>query len=173
MDWDMCFGDNPFAKTMLTIHYGGFRMKLISMLFGLFMLANSSAATAQTCEEYAQRAYDSAFRECQSGDQCRTDRDCPFGYECDRGRCVLEDQPVTCIPNCTVRWSDGSCRQYGADFCGRNPSCVTNCSVRWSDGTCRDYGPDFCGEGRVTCTPVCTSRWSDGSCRTWGADICG
>ena len=50
----------------------------------------------------------------------------------------------SCIPNCTARWGDGSCRSYGSDFCGESPTCVENCTARWGDGSCRSYGADVC-----------------------------
>lgn len=80
-----------------------------------------------------------------------------------------------CVPYCTARYSDGSCRTYGADFCGRDPVCIPQCEARYSDGSCRTYSADFCGEGgdRISCVSQCTSRYSDGSCRTYGPDVCG
>ncbi len=146
-------------------------VRLLSLVSSLFLITGGTAY-ADGCEDQAQRAYDSALRECRNGgDECRRDADCSFGQECVSGQCRDAD-PVNCIPNCTSRWSDGSCREYGSDFCGRDPSCVSHCTSRWSDGSCREYSSDFCGEGSVSCTMNCTSRWSDGSCREYGADIC-
>lgn len=82
-------------------------------------------------------------------------------------------QQPECILNCVRRYSDGSCRDYGPDYCGRDPHCVVQCSRRYSDGTCRDYDTDFCAEGRTACVSQCVSRYSDGTCRDYGADVCG
>ncbi len=78
-----------------------------------------------------------------------------------------------CVLNCTARYSDGSCRTYGPDFCGRRPVCLPNCSARYSDGTCREFGADACGEQPLNCAEHCTARYSDGTCRTFGPDHCG
>lgn len=80
---------------------------------------------------------------------------------------------VTCVPNCTDRWSDGSCKTYGADYCGRNPVCVKKCADRWSDGSCKDWTADLCGEQPLNCAVRCVARWSDGSCKEYGEDYCG
>lgn len=90
-----------------------------------------------------------------------------------RARCDDNNTPVTCVPNCAVRYSDGSCREFGRDYCGRNAVCVARCSDRYSDGTCRTYDSDFCGEGRASCVRQCVERYSDGNCRDYGADVCG
>jgi hypothetical protein len=145
-------------------------VRCLVMLAGFATLAQ--AARAEDCYQVAQRAYDRAFLACTGGgDECRYDSDCSFGRICDRGQCVLDDHPTTCVRNCTARWSDGSCREYGPDFCGPDASCTQYCSARWSDGSCREYGPDQCGRD-ITCTPHCLDRWSNGSCREWGPDIC-
>lgn len=78
-----------------------------------------------------------------------------------------------CVPNCTARYADGSCRTYGADFCGRDPVCVPNCAARYTDGSCRTYGGDACGERPLNCAEFCQARYTDGSCRTFGPDHCG
>lgn len=80
--------------------------------------------------------------------------------------------PAKCIPYCTDRYSDGSCRTYGVDICGTDPHCVKRCQSRYSDGSCRQYAADYCGAGVVQCVSNCIERYSDGSCRTYGADIC-
>src|SRR4051812_28027585 len=36
-----------------------------------------------------------------------------------------------CIPRCKDRYSDGSCRQYDPDYCGRDPHCVAQCNSRY------------------------------------------
>lgn len=82
------------------------------------------------------------------------------------------DQEV-CVTNCASRWSDGSCRQYGQDYCGRNPVCIPKCQARFPEGSCRDYGADLCGEAPLRCVQNCTARFSDGSCRDYGPDVCG
>jgi len=133
----------------------------------------SSAAFGETCADVAQRAYDSAYRQCvDNGPQCRVDADCGFGMRCNVGRCVQAPNPLDCVRNCTDRRSDGTCRTYGADFCGRNPNCVENCTDRRSDGSCRTYGGDICVEGSYSCVLNCVDRRSDGTCRTYGADHC-
>lgn len=60
--------------------------------------------------------------------------------------CGPEPEPPksTCVSNCQVRQTDGSCIYYGADFCGPNASCSENCEVRQTDGTCIYYGADIC-----------------------------
>jgi hypothetical protein len=78
-----------------------------------------------------------------------------------------------CIADCTSRYSDGTCSQYGSDFCAVNPQCVAAATSRYSDGTVSQYGPDFCGEQPVNCVAHCTSRYSDGTCSGYGADACG
>lgn len=80
---------------------------------------------------------------------------------------------VVCVPNCTARYADGSCYQYGPDFCGRRPACIARCSARYSDASCRTWAADLCGEEPLNCAVQCTSRYVDGSCRTYGADHCG
>ena len=82
-----------------------------------------------------------------------------------------EPEPTTCVPHCTVRYSDGSCGSYGQDICGPNMNCVPHCTVRYSNGSCGSYGADNCGEF-ASCTTNCTVRYSDGSCGSYGADIC-
>ncbi len=79
----------------------------------------------------------------------------------------------TCVLNCTAHYSDGTCRTYGPDYCGRHPVCVANCSARYTDGTCRTYDADACGEQPLNCVANCTARYTDGSCRDYGADHCG
>jgi hypothetical protein len=81
--------------------------------------------------------------------------------------------PPRCVRNCTARYSDGSCRTYGADYCAPGATCVPNVISRYSDGSAREYGPDFCAAGPAECKSRCTARYSDGSCRTYAADICG
>lgn len=80
---------------------------------------------------------------------------------------------VDCVLNCTQRYSDGTCRTYGPDYCARDAKCVSQCKSRYSDGSCREYDADFCGAGPITCVQQCISRYSDGSCREYGADVCG
>ena len=76
-----------------------------------------------------------------------------------------DEEEVIISSVCEARWSDGTCREYGADTIGEvDPYC----EARWSDGTCRDYGSDQAG----TCYPNCVARWSDGKCKEWGPDIC-
>ena len=79
----------------------------------------------------------------------------------------------TCVQNCTARYSDGSCREYGADYCGRDPVCTPYCTARYSDGSCREYSADRCGERPLTCAQNCTARYSAGTCREYGPDHCG
>ncbi len=52
----------------------------------------------------------------------------------------------SCVPRCASRSSfDGSCNNWGSDFCGDNASCSENCTSRSSfDGSCNSYGPDIC-----------------------------
>jgi hypothetical protein len=78
-----------------------------------------------------------------------------------------------CVLRCTARYNDGTCRTYGADYCGRNPVCVQNCTARFNDGTCRTFGGDVCGERPLNCAVNCTARFIDGSCRSFGPDHCG
>lgn len=147
-------------------------MNFLRNLIFFLCCIGSSAAMSETCAEVAQRAYDTALQQCQDNrPECRVDTDCGFGYRCNVGRCVLAPSPVNCVPNCIDRRSDGTCRNFGADFCGRNPTCAETCSDRRSDGTCRNYGADFCGAW-ASCSPNCTDRRSDGTCRNYGADIC-
>lgn len=77
-----------------------------------------------------------------------------------------------CVLNCTARYSDGSCRTYGADYCGRDPVCLPHCMARYVDGSCRTFGTDLCGERPLNCVENCTSRYIDGSCRSYGPDYC-
>lgn len=60
--------------------------------------------------------------------------------------CTLDDQqePVTCVKRCRSRMSDGSCINYGSDYCGPNASCTPNCTSRLSNGDCNVYGEDIC-----------------------------
>ena len=161
------------------MHINFLTATVLRCLFVIFTWGSVSAiwpatASAETCEQVAQRAWEDAFRRCQANQpECRTDQDCTFGNRCDRGRCVLAPDPVTCIPNCTERRSDGTCRSYGRDFCGRNPTCVERCVERRSDGSCRTWGADLCGEQAITCVLNCRERRSDGTCRTYGSDHCG
>jgi hypothetical protein len=76
-----------------------------------------------------------------------------------------------CARNCEARWSDGTCREYGEDYCGPYAACAAQCVARWSDGSCRDWGADYCGP-HASCDSYCAEHWSDGSCRDWGADRC-
>lgn len=78
-----------------------------------------------------------------------------------------------CVKNCVSRYADGTCRQYGPDYCGRQPVCVAKCESRYADGTCRTYGADACGEAPLNCVANCNSRYTDGTCRTYAADHCG
>jgi hypothetical protein len=152
------------------------RLLVLAFLVGATGAILPPPAFAETCEQVAQRAWEQAFRQCQDNQpECRSDRDCAVGSRCDRGRCVQAPDPVTCIPNCTERRStDGSCRTYGRDFCGRTPTCIENCIERRStDGTCRNYGADHCSDEPISCAMNCTDRRSDGTCRTWGRDFCG
>jgi hypothetical protein len=87
--------------------------------------------------------------------------------------CDVGPGPGNCVQNCVERYSNGTCRSYGADFCGRNPVCVERCTERYSNGTCRSYGADACQEGPYSCTERCTERYSNGTCRTYGPDYCG
>ncbi len=79
--------------------------------------------------------------------------------------------PVTCVPNCTLRSSDGRCMSYGSDFCEYRSACVPQCRLRQSDGRCGAYDTDYCGKDAL-CVPNCTLRKSDGSCGSYAADIC-
>jgi hypothetical protein len=76
-----------------------------------------------------------------------------------------------CAKNCTLRFSDGSCGSYGADYCGPEARCAKNCTLRYSDGSCGNYAADYCGRS-ASCAVNCTLRYSDGSCGSYGADIC-
>lgn len=91
----------------------------------------------------------------------------------DANREYCDGGEVDCVLNCTARYSDGTCRTYGPDYCGRSPVCVQNCTARYSDGTCRTFGADVCGEQPLNCAQNCTARYIDGTCRTYGADHCG
>lgn len=91
----------------------------------------------------------------------------------DENRAYCGDATPECVPRCEARYTDGSCRTYGADYCGREPVCVPSCTSRHVDGSCRTYGVDHCGEGRQACVPRCLARHLDGSCRTYGRDVCG
>jgi len=53
----------------------------------------------------------------------------------------IDTTPTGVDANCEARWSDGSCRTWGADQRG---TCYPNCEARWSDGTCRTWGADIC-----------------------------
>lgn len=85
--------------------------------------------------------------------------------------CEEEDDKQTCVPKCSVRYSNGSCASYGADYCGKNASCAENCTVRYSNGTCASYGADYCGDN-VSCSENCTVRYSNGECASYGPDSC-
>ncbi len=82
-----------------------------------------------------------------------------------------DDSRTTCVPQCNVRYSDGSCGSYGSDFCAPDASCSPQCNVRYSDGSCGSYGSDFCGSN-ASCSENCNVRYSDGSCGSYGSDIC-
>lgn len=88
-------------------------------------------------------------------------------------RAYCDGGEIECVPNCERRYSDGSCRQYGQDFCARNAVCQAKCQRRYSDGSCREYGADVCGSAPLSCVRQCVARYSDGSCREYGEDICG
>jgi hypothetical protein len=151
---------------------------LLVLMTSLFM---HSVIYAQTCEEVADRqarlayrdVYTRVFADCESGlpTQCRTNLDCPSTQRCVSGRCV--SLPQTCVKNCQVRWNNGECRQYGADYCGVNPVCVPRCNERFTNGDCQDFAPDACGSQPLSCVKNCKERFSDGQCRTHGKDYCG
>ena len=86
---------------------------------------------------------------------------------------VCAATPMRCVPKCMARYSDGSCRTFGPDFCGAGATCVATVTSRYSDGSPKDYGPDFCNAGPAVCGVQCTERYSDGSCKTYGPDVCG
>jgi hypothetical protein len=78
---------------------------------------------------------------------------------------------VSCVKNCNSRFSDGSCANYGPDYCGPRANCSARCTSRYSDGSCAHYVADFCGP-EAQCTPNCRSRYSDGTCASYGEDAC-
>lgn len=42
-------------------------------------------------------------------------------------------------------YNDGSCVQYGPDYCAINAVCIKNCTGGYyNDGSCVQYGPDKC-----------------------------
>ena len=76
-----------------------------------------------------------------------------------------------CAVNCTHRGIDGSCENYGADFCGPDANCAVNCTQRGIGGNCESYDVDFCGPN-ANCAENCTHRGIDGSCESYGPDLC-
>ena len=80
--------------------------------------------------------------------------------------------PVVCVQKCEWRsLSDGSCLQFGEDFCGHDAQCSVNCTWRSASGQCLNVGADYCGEN-ATCTLNCTWRNASGECLSYGPDRC-
>lgn len=149
----------------------------LATIFRLFLLAISlfgaEAALADRCTDYATDAYNRALNQCRNGggDQCRRNSDCAVNQKCDGGICT--NAPISCIARCAARYSNGSCYQYGQDYCGVQPACTQYCTARYSNGSCYQYGQDICNnDGGVSCVPNCTARYSNGQCYEYGPDIC-
>lgn len=128
------------------------------MLLALFGLA-SSALASHECET-----------SCSAYCRDQVDR---WSFIIDSHRDYCDGGGTDCIPHCVDRYNDGSCRDYGPDFCARNPVCVPKATDRYNDGSVRDYAADHCGSGPRQCVAQCNSRYADGTCRDYGGDFCG
>lgn len=133
--------------------------RIVALAVLLFTMLVSGLAEAHECET-------------SCSDYCR-DQVARWQQYIDANADYCGGGETECIPNCTSRYADGSCRAYGADFCARNPVCAQRCASRYSDASCRTFDADYCAEAPATCVANCTARYADASCRTYGADVCG
>jgi hypothetical protein len=86
---------------------------------------------------------------------------------------VCTAAPVTCVASCNARWANGTCQQFGPDYCASGATCTAHVIERWSNGTAKTYASDYCVAGQGTCIPHCAARWSNGTCKAYDADVCG
>lgn len=82
---------------------------------------------------------------------------------------------VTCVPQCVQRSIQGTCWNFGQDYCGYGPGvdCVPRCVQRTIHGTCTNWGSDYCGDFYPECTLHCVKRFiGSGRCLQYGPDAC-